>query len=896
MPGNIRLVEESLRNELVLIGVDPVVASISELDKSGDSFVVTIVSRAFEGQAYLDREMRVRPAVARAFSCHGMLRSAFVVEVQTPEEESDDQAEATGEFFVGEDVAPEERLTRQRWREQCASVIRALKGTNYEIEEVLDRRVLLATRKQLAVEKVLVGFAPSVNSSTVDLETRRTMERTSQVQRISASYYLSPSELANPWANQSKLTWLQLQTASDFLHTLAASQAVANELRASADNCLRPAQGEQAWPVIEPSVRLQDGRVLSQGLFRFIEDWASRDKTSFLVLMAPAGHGKTTMSLELARRFCEEFGDNRPGRKVPLLVPFESVRRTVDFEAIVYKTLAERNGGSFAAFGELLRLNHAMLIVDGFDELADDAGQGVAEAQVRSMRSLLQGSAKIVLAGRTMFTQHFAGGVPIADRVRSLLGEIDVEVVEILPFDEERIAKFIRTRSNVDPAAQERVLAFSGVSPDHQEVCANPLFLRLLCSLAASDQLPAVSQVDIGIKSIVEGVCKREETRQNLGLGVPGQLEFLGWIAAEIFRLGAAWLPRCDAEAIAASVAEARQAPDIVGRLLDHALLAQARLGGVAFIHPVVRDVILGDSICAQLAAIGAAKQSSLGQRDIPEGTVNHLAQDGFAPDRLPAGWLSNPAHTSSHVRRNLFRICIAYARLRNPNPRQWLVPEWVHDGRIVALDVSGLTLESLLLDGLILQACDFSNAIIDDCDLSGAKFVQCALEGTIFSSCWADSSLEVLESSRVRDCEVLTDATVRRASSPRELGAHLMENAVAGSASSDAAARACVELIRRVLAELVEFDPVRFHSKLRDSLAATGRDAAERLALERAIFPALLNKICEVRLSAGSRENLELAKHWRKPVVDYLKNNHRTPGFQALVAKAVARGVKHFS
>jgi hypothetical protein len=910
MPFDADVVSATITDELQRIGLlSPTVIASAPDDHR---VVVTVTSPSFEGQTYLDRELRVRPAVLRAIAANGLTRVNVIIDVLTPEE-------ANGSPVHNERVlaatdssdSTEDRIGRSRWLVEVESVLQALRDSSYSLHPISDARLYVATRDILTREAVLVAFAQSPKASTVDLETRNLIDDVRLSQKIGKAYYIVPKILDAPFANQRPATWLQILTHRSFLHALNSSDTVAKNLLAECEVLVKGSLQELAGPVVEPDVVIgSDG--LECGAFGYFSNWVAEPDCSFLLLMAPGGHGKTTFATELTRRLCINFLTD-PSKPIPLLVGFEAVRRTVDFEALLHKRLANLHGGGYGAFRELLRHNAAILIVDGFDELAEDAGVGVAEAQVRNMRPLLQGKAKVVLAGRTAFADQFSFGRPMKDRMAALLGDVRSETAEILAFSTEQVHEYISTRSGM--TAEQRMAAekFADANPDNTDLCSNPLLLAFVCSLAASNGLHALGATEgAGIDSVLDRVCLREETRQHLGLGISGQLEFLKWVASEAFknalRTGSSTVTTEDVQFIAATVAETNHVePEVVGRLATHAFLTGAPRGRLTFIHPLVRDIVIG----RQLVGTGPT-DPILDVGDIPEGAARHvalrLATDAEAYARyFPVGWLAN-ASIRSQSRRNMFRIAALTPRFRTKgNPRKWANEAWSASSRVNKLDASGLYLSALSFSDLVFYQCDFEGAFFEDCDLFGVSFIECNLMRSVFAGCRRDYRLLFEKCEDVIDVLLSTDGgPYSVVNDEDELRVRLVPPAPPQVPDEpypvvpdDDVIAYVRDLLVRVLAHLVDVEPggVRFFRISVDHLLTRSRrglDDTERKTLDGEVLPCVVSQMGAQSMGGSSVRNVEIAKHWRPSVVELLRDGRMTPRMTELLGGLAARAARY--
>jgi NACHT domain len=909
MSSDLSLIASNIQAELAKVGLADAKVVVVSLDNANDALMVTVESAAFDGQTFLDREMRVRPVVARALNLSSMPKAAYVIEALSPDdanfENTDDR------LGVPEASAPAlEPNNRRALREQRNSILRAFRANNYTVEELEQDKVTVASRTLLSDETILVGFAQSTNATTVDIDVRKAMQIARQARSFSACYFLTLEPLAKPFSNQGAADWLIVETSVQFMHRLNSSTALARKLSKQCSDDLDRSAQECAGPVIEPTTKAESGSV---ACFDYIRSWANQPEASFLILVAPAGYGKTTITLELVRQFADDFLRSMT-RPVPLLVPFEAVRRTVDFEALMHKRLAQLGGGAFGVFAELLRNANAVLFVDGFDELADDAGTSVAENQIRSMRALVQGRAKVVLAGRSAFAQQFAGDMGIIQRVRSLLGDVRVETLEILPFDLDQVAKFVSTRQAFGSEHQTSLISFAQSSPDHEEICGSPLFLRVLCTLAKEGELPENTEVADGVQYIVDKVCEREETRQHLGIGTSAQLGYLGDVALQIFRAGQAGTSREEVQFYAAATAERMSVPtamvaELVGRLTDHALLAPWAEMKLSFIHPIIRDVLLGRAL-AHVAAGGHLGEFNgyMGIRDLPEGTVRYLARSSESIfDAVPAEWLSKQGRFSTQTRRNLVRVALEKAR-RGDNPRQWVDGKWINDRLLLGLDLSNLPLASVSFDGLLLKGVDFSNAVFEDCDFIGTRFESCDVSSALLLDCRA-SAETVLEATQITGATVRAGDVTSRVQTGQDLLAALV-----GAGSPDFTVplavptqmsvllstadvrRRCLTLTAQILENFVRTEDaaVKFDSVRRVGFPRQQFEGREWTAVDKVIAPMIISAFCDIELSAGSKENLVIAKRWRSPIVEFVRRGRLTTNLRDVFDLMVARAARY--
>lgn len=883
MSDTLSVIEKHVAEGLIQIGLDIDKIEISELSDSHSAFFVRIVSRAFEGLTFLDREMRVRPAVAKAFFSAGFPRAEFIVEPLDLDEialEESALAIRPSSDEDASDVSGDAAQGRAAWRENLAQIVNALRDSAYEVEILIPDQLYKAERSIMAREVLLVGFAKSLSAKTIDFEIRKAIEVARKAETYSAIYYVSPRPLTAPFANQTKVKWLYCITATVFMHQLNSSAKLSKRLVQEIADIQKNTALEHQGPVIDPVVK-EFPSGIEHGRFQdFIKDWGNTAGPSLLVVMAPAGHGKTTLCQELSRKLALRFSNDGPPHPVPLLVPFESVRRVVDFESLLARRLNELHAGPTGAFLPLLHRGEAVLVVDGFDELANDAGFDVAENQVRSMKFLFSGRARVVLAGRSLFTEEFAesGSTGIKERMKSLLGPIQVDVIEVLPFDDDDIKLYLESRSSLTESQRSLVLNFVRKSLDQRNLASNPLLLKVLCSLASSDELVDSLNIGVtGVERLIAQVCVREETRQHLGIGIEKQIEFLRLIAVEAFsaRRG---LTREDLRLWADALLHGDQITDnILGKLADHALLVRRTADRIDFIHPYLRDILIGESIHSEIT-----KQvyGDIEKFDLPEVSIQHLASVTTFAD-FPAQWLSDTTLIKKRsMRRNFLRIALAQASTRGERT-DWIPSSWMRDRMIQSIDFSRLRLNYWSFDDVNFVDCDLSDAIMEECDFRGTSLTRCDLTNSQFVDCRSDENTRALactfrsttsRNQRGRNAVVAIENDLDFAGALRmESKPHLQPKI--DRIPQHVTARV-FELIKGYVAQLAHAEPAaRFFTLHTSELRNIGVSDREKQVFDRVLDPGIRSAICLIGTSAGSQEVISLDKRYHALVVEFLRS-----------------------
>lgn len=198
--------------------------------------------------------------------------------------------------------------------------------------------------------------------------------------------------------------------------------------------------------------------------------WAAAPDAPLLLLMGDTGTGKTT---SIRRLWHDEavawIGDST--RRVPFLVDlrlFNGVRLLADesapsantivpnlaseihayrrFRAVFGDAVQNREGLPifWDEFERLCREGHVLLLLDGLDEMDTDGTPGAAASNLRLLTNLFAPSAKILISCRTHYLRSDNELLQVVNE--SVPNSVVVRQLEILPFDEDQVAAFLRSR------------------------------------------------------------------------------------------------------------------------------------------------------------------------------------------------------------------------------------------------------------------------------------------------------------------------------------------------------------------------------------------------------------------------------------------------------------------
>ncbi|MBB2749780.1 UNVERIFIED_ORG: hypothetical protein GGI57_000446 [Rhizobium aethiopicum] len=130
--------------------------------------------------------------------------------------------------------------------------------------------------------------------------------------------------------------------------------------------------------------------------------WVNDESKTPVAILGGYGMGKTSYCKFLTRELADRYLDD-PLSRVPIYVRLSDIATQTDVDGLIAKTLAGRyqtKNYSFAKFKKLNRAGRFAVIFDGFDEMKHALSWGDFKYNFSQMHSLLEGRAKIVVAGR----------------------------------------------------------------------------------------------------------------------------------------------------------------------------------------------------------------------------------------------------------------------------------------------------------------------------------------------------------------------------------------------------------------------------------------------------------------------------------------------------------------
>lgn len=260
---------------------------------------------------------------------------------------------------------------------------------------------------------------------------------------------------------------------------------------------------------------------------QFVLDSIKSNNGSFILLKAPAGVGKTTVSRHLAREVARQSGTAAHQRKIiPILIESAHWAKQIGsldslFQVVEnsVRQFARDEGGILVSqrlFDRALARGYFLIVFDGFDEFFSSSTILDANETIDDLVDFaVNGEAKIVVTSRSQFWDTVVDG----DKVGS------VTTVEMLPFNKQQATSYIdqffkSDRENFEKAkAAYSLLAGDGIPRNtggpRAQFSNLPVCVSMLCDAIRSG-------VEINSSSVrpmdylLQAICEREKKRQQL--------------------------------------------------------------------------------------------------------------------------------------------------------------------------------------------------------------------------------------------------------------------------------------------------------------------------------------------------------------------------------------------
>ncbi|MBI4179159.1 NACHT domain-containing protein [bacterium] len=661
-----------------------------------------------------------------------------------------------------------------------------LSGLSYRIDRANDDFLLVSRTTPTGVKDAVYIRCRTADPSDTEWERHLSeFERNKREQPKTKRFLVYPSGAiadAGSVADGRRLGF-EVLSEGEFLDRFANLIELSEKIRLGLEGL--SAKERQEWAVLQRTYTEQEvvvGEALQESASSFIlEDWSKRPGAQVLVLLAPAGHGKTALTKFIASTMLKSYQESKSS-PLPILIPFASYRRLVTFRALILEFFDDhRHPIAMDTFNLLLSAGRLLLVLDGFDELCEQAGLVTARENLRTFAEGISTGGKFVLTSRTIFYRTNIEG---ASLVSDVIDETRVTHAELQPLDEPRQRRFLQKLSRNEKLVSRTLQVLKDV-PQIKELAGSPFLLKELHDIfTASEQATytaAAKSSDL-YAWMLDRLCERERDRQNYDLSNKDQTAFLEELANWIFTdtpSTASHALALDTGAVQFMVEYVfddyiRRFPDpdskkseLIEKLTHHAVLNA--VGGeadrVQFIHHTWKDFLVARRLERSIRRASARKEWEevahvLLTRPLPEWVAMFLAS-GLEEAELKILCQDAPRLRDPRIFPKVLSVALNHAEWREPTDSERQTELFLR--LLGGYTFKGKLLSSVRFARLNFHSHSFDSAEIRDgvffeCNLQGSSFRSSRLTNTIFEACdlrAADFTRSTLNNITCPDCDV---------------------------------------------------------------------------------------------------------------------------------------------
>lgn len=531
----------------------------------------------------------------------------------------------------------------------------------------------------------------------------------------------------------------QVQTFEAFLDSTIHADRLAREIIDDPDLA-------KERNVFIPQHVTEGGQAHSPDAVQFLADWFQNRAERLLVVLAPAGYGKTLLTRVFAHRLATAHlaSSTNP---LPFLLPFGQFRRVAEFEGMILSAIQRKGITDFtaAAFAYLVQKHRCVLMLDGFDELLEERPDE-AQKNLRELIETLSGQGRIVVTARSTF---FRTSTEVADFLEHYLSDEDVTVLDLQPFDagqrRELIQRLAPNQTVIN--AINKILETEGL----REAMGSPLLLRetveALTHRDGPRRLPPRAQRSDIFAVLEPSVYARERERHGHRFPDRVQRRFVELLAREMLQANVRGFEMEGVQVLATEAAEEFKfvaSPSELARLADHHFVNADRASDeVRFNHQVFREYFQAAAL-ARAAMAGESEWvvSVLAARPLPEEVASFIAeleQPSFVETLLDCA--APLGHGANYLSRNVSLVCAAFGTREAIASLLRAVDEGVPLGfRVEGVDLVETDWSGRILDGMEFVNCDLSGARFHGATIREISFQNCRIERAFFDNAIPDT------------------------------------------------------------------------------------------------------------------------------------------------------------
>lgn len=545
--------------------------------------------------------------------------------------------------------------------------------------------------------------------------------------------------------------------------------------------------GEEEY-FIDPSIQLSSGDVASVGAKSFLTKWfldtgKPANTPPMAVLTANGGVGKTTLS----RILCSELRKEDPS-VIPLLIESDQWRGLLQgsftLDAVWDMALTRRFENATrllankTALQVLLREGLFVVVFDGFDELCiNPASPYSAKDLITELRDLLTPE-DTTCEARVLLTTRETYWSTIVDQIDLT----QLSVFKLKEFDNDQKKKYFDSRLKIQ---EKRDLAlriskqisgavYDGLQVEQQNqnrLSGVPFILDLIARDVEEDD-DVNPYIADSLGTLLEGICRRENRRQTLGLDPSVQIN----IFEEIFREHPDGFTLEDLNLYLQVIGLVTD-PSVVKRFTNHVLLIQGENNKYSPRYEVLRVYFLARFLAHGLIESISNKSTqrnkiakelakhSTGKTQLMDWLVEQLNSQNENQLRFAFSHALEITRDKENIEvRKLseMAICHLACRFIEENDKNLRADKLLNllSG---STNTEIISFRETIFSG-VLRAFDFRDLEFISCTFIDVEFKNCIFDSkSVFTSCTFEGSLDFHNCSGEKNITVSKDTSMTR-------------------------------------------------------------------------------------------------------------------------------------
>jgi WD40 repeat protein/3',5'-cyclic AMP phosphodiesterase CpdA len=467
----------------------------------------------------------------------------------------------------------------------------------------------------------------------------------------------------------------------------------------------------------------------------------------FVMVLGPAGTGKTFLLREVARRMTE-----RQAIVTPVVVELHRLVWAEDVVTLVSGEFTRRRLSlPVRAFERDLHEGRIALLFDGFDELAIRVRSAAIPEHFARILGASRERARVLVTSRA---EHFVSQQAAVDTLMSralgpstgLAGQLQTvakrRLVATQKFTPEDIEDYLARALGSAEAGRARMQRFRKVH-DLAGLAATPRMLSFLVRLTdeqldrAAARADAITSAELYRLVIVDHWLLQQEQRLNPPGAAPGPnrealLESVTRLALHLFRSTAKGIAAAELDAHTGEQLRklCDEDTEVATQMLQgRTLLVHGEDGRLAFVHQTVMEWLVGQALASEIEATGTCADLEQGRlEDFLIDVLRELLGDealaawaGRVLEGTPGNRIAENARlVLSRMKRE---VEVKRADLRGQDLRgQSLEGQDLSGALLDGADLRGVNLSGRELKGASLQGANLAFASLRGADLGGAN------------------------------------------------------------------------------------------------------------------------------------------------------------------------------